>query len=172
MVPAVYGDAAERAQGVLEIRIKDHREAIDDFNEFKITIEKLLLAPKPGFKFWQTRWQDLGVAPETVDLTKYRGKKSARVFRRAIDAGSFDAFQLKLKMIDAVLKSNRRSAPVKNAVVPVQQSFEVAAKSETILIIDLVVIDLSDHPPRGYELSIGGYEIYTDGKLTKKIPPG
>jgi len=34
------------------------------------------------------------------------------------------------------------------------------------------VLDMSDHPPRGYELGVQGYEIYTDGKLAAKVPPG
>jgi hypothetical protein len=38
--------------------------------------------------------------------------------------------------------------------------------------VDLVVSDFSDHPPRGYELAIRGYELYTNGKLVGKVPPG
>jgi hypothetical protein len=31
---------------------------------------------------------------------------------------------------------------------------------------------MSDHPPRGYELEIQGYELFTNGKLIQKVPPG
>jgi len=168
----VNASAAESQQGLIEIQIKDHREAIDDFAKLDIIIDKILISPKPGLKFWATGWKDLDAASETVDLTKYVGKKTASVFRSSVDAERFDAFHLKLKGIDAVLKKNRRSVPVDNAIHPVKESFDVPVKGETILIIDLVVTDLSDHPPRGYELAIKGYEIYTNGKLTKKIPPG
>jgi hypothetical protein len=168
----VNGPAAQLDQGLIDVQIKDHREAIDDFAKLNIVIDKILLSPKPGLKFWETGWKDLGAASQTVDLTKYLGKKSATVFRGSVDAGTFDAFHLKLKSIDAVLKKNQRSVPVKNTIYPVKVSFDVTAKGETILIVDLVVTDLSDHPPRGYELGIKGYEIYTNGKLTKKIPPG
>jgi hypothetical protein len=169
---AANGPAAQREQGLIDVQIKDHREAIDDFAKLNVVIDKILISPKPGLKFWATGWKDLGAAPETVDLTKYVGNKTARVFRGFFDAGAFDAFHLKLKSIDAVLKKNQRSAPVKNTIHPVKVSFDLPARGETILIVDLVVIDLSDHPPRGYELGIKGYEIYTNGKLTKKIPPG
>jgi Domain of unknown function (DUF4382) len=164
--------AAQADQGVLEIQIKDHREAIDDFVRLNVVIDKILVSPKPGLKFWQTGWKDLSAAADTVDLTKYLNKRTARVFRSSIAAGSFDAFHLKLKNIDAVLKKNQRSTPVKNSIPPVQVSFEVPANGETVLVIDLVVTDFSDHPPRGYELGIKGYEIYSNGKLTAKIPPG
>lgn len=168
-VPAL---AAQADQGVLEIQIKDHREAIDDFARLNVVIDKILVSPRPGLKFWQTGWKDLSAASETVDLTKYVNKKTARVFRNSIAAGSFDAFHLKLKNIDAVLKKNQRGALVKNSIAPVQVSFEVPPKGETILVIDLVVTDFSDHPPRSYELGIKGYEIYSNGKLTAKVPPG
>jgi hypothetical protein len=164
--------AAERAQGMLEIRLKDHREAIDDFAELHLTIDKILISPKPGLRFWQTGWKDLGASPETIDLTKFTGKKAARVFRSAIDAGLFDGFHLKIKNIDARLKKKQRGAIVKNAIGPLKLSFQVPAQGETLLVLDLVVTDFSDHPPRGYELGIKGYELYTNGKLVEKIPPG
>ena len=116
---------AAEARGMLEIQIKDHRDAIGDFAKLNITI----------------------------------------------DAGSFDDFQLNLRNIDGVLKKNQKNAPVKNTVGPVKLSFDVPAKGETILVIDLTVVDLSDHPPRGYELGIRGYELYTNGKLIGKVPP-
>jgi hypothetical protein len=163
---------AAEGQGVLEIQIKDHRDAIGDFTQLNVVIDKILISPKAGLKIWQTGWKELTATPDTVDLTKYVGKPTARVFRSSIDAGSFDAFHLKLKSIDGVLKKNRKAAPVKNTVGPVKLSFDVAAKGETILVIDLTVVDLSDHPPRGYELGIKGYELYTNGKLVGKVPPG
>jgi hypothetical protein len=159
-------------QGVLEIQIKDHRDAIGDFAKLNIIIDKILISPKPGLRFWQSGWKELNASPETIDLTKYVGKPTARVFRADLDAGSFDAFHLKLKNIDGVLKKNQKPTPVKNTTGPVKLSFDVLAKGETILIIDLTVVDLSDHPPRGYELGIKGYELYTNGKLVGKVPPG
>jgi hypothetical protein len=163
---------AADAQGVLEIQIKDHRDAIGDFGKLNILIDKILISPKAGLKIWQTGWKELNASPDTVDLTKHIGEPTARVFRSSIDAGSFDAFHLKLKNVDGMLKKNQKTAAVKNTVGPVKLSFDVPAKGETILVIDLTVVDLSDHPPRGYELGIKGYELYTNGKLVGKIPPG
>jgi hypothetical protein len=164
--------AAQGDQGILEIRIKDHRDAIGDFARLNITIESVGISPKTGLRVWQTGWRELKVSPDTVDLTQYVGKKTMTVFRSTIDAGAFNAFHLKLKSIDGVLKKTKKSAPVKNAVGPVQLSFNVPAKGETILVIDLTVMDMSDHPPRGYELETRGYELFTNGKLIRRVPPG
>lgn len=164
--------AAQSDRGLLEIRIKDHRDAIGDFAKLNITIDNIAVSPKTGLRVWQTGWSELKASPDTVDLTQYVGKNTITVFRGPVDAVAFNAFHLKLKSIDGVLKKTKKSVPVKNTVRPVQLSFDVPAKGETILVIDLAVMDMSDHPPRGYELETKGYELFTNGKLIQKIPPG
>lgn len=159
-------------QGTFEVRIKDHREAIDDFSRLILTVDKVAISPKPGLKFWQATWTEFSASQASLDLTKYVGKESAKIFRADIDAGAFDAFHLRIKSVEGLLKKNQRSAPVKNTIGPVKLSFDIAARGETVLVLDLTVIDLSDHPPRGYELSLKGYELYSNGKLVDKIPPG
>lgn len=62
--------------------------------------------------------------------------------------------------------------PIRNTIDPVKISFQVPAKGETLLVLDPVVTDFSDHAPCAYELAIKGYELYTNGKLVEKIPPG
>jgi hypothetical protein len=170
--PVTRASAAEREQGILEIQIKDHREAIGDFAKLDVTIGNLLVSPKPGLKFWRTGWHELEATPDTIDLTRYAGGTGVRVYRSAIDAGEFDAFHLKVKTIEGRLKKNKRGAAVKNTVGPVKLAFNVTPQGKTLLIIDLVVTDFSDHPPRGYELGLRGYELYTNGKLIERVPPG
>ena len=159
------------SRGIMEIQLKDHREAIDDFSQVKLLIDKILLSPRSGLQFWRSGWQEIPPSSYSPDLTQFTGKKAARIFRGEIDAGTFDAFNLEIKNITAVLKKTGRGASIKNTVGPVKLAFEVPAQGETLLIIDLVVTDFSDHPPRGYELAIKGYELYTNGKLVAKIPP-
>ena len=74
--------AADNDQGVLEIQLKDHREAIEDFAKFDITVDKILISPKPGLMFWQSGWKELTPSTATIDLTQYINKKSARIVRR------------------------------------------------------------------------------------------
>lgn len=166
-VPAL---GAETARGVLEIQLTDHREAIGDFSQVKLVIEKILVSPRSGLQFWRSGWQEIAPSSDSIDLTQLTGKKTARIFRGEIRPGAFDAFNIKIKTISA-LKKTGRSASIKNTVGPVKLAFEVPAQSETLLVVDLVVTDFSDHPPQGYELAIKGYEVYTHGKLVEKIPP-
>src|SRR5687767_14903662 len=114
---------AAEPQGIFEVQIKDHRDAIGDFVKLNIVIEKILVSPKAGLTFWRTGWNELTASPDTVDLTKYVGKSTARVFRANVNAGAFDAFHLKLNNIDGVLKKTQKSVPVKNTLGPVKLSF-------------------------------------------------
>src|SRR5918994_4756669 len=86
------GVAGQPEQGTFEVRIKDHREAIEDFSRLILTVDKVAISPKPGLKFWQTSWKEFNGSQASVDLTKYTGKDSAKIFRADIDVGAFDAF--------------------------------------------------------------------------------
>jgi hypothetical protein len=172
LFPAAPAAAAAEKQGMLEIRIKDHREAIGDFSTLTLAIAEILISPKPGLKFWQGGWKTITPTTRSIDLTKYVGKNSVRLFRGSIGAGSFDAIHLKLKGVSGLLKKNRSAAQIKDAIGPIKLSFEIRNQGEALIVLDLVVLDMSDHPPRGYELGVKGYELYTDGKLAAKVPPG
>ena len=157
--------------GTLEIRVKDHREAIGDFSKLVIVVDALRISPKSGLKFWQMGWKELNPSSARVDLTQYTGTRSAVIFSGAVNDGSFEGVHLKLKNIEGVLKRGKLSVSVKNLVDPIQATFSVSAKHKIQIILDFVVLDVSDHPPAGYELRLKGYELYTDGKLTAKVPP-
>jgi Domain of unknown function (DUF4382) len=152
-------------KGTLEVQIKDHREAIDDFAKLDIFIEAVRLKPWGG-------WIDLKPAVANFDLTAYKKGNSLTVFNAAVDSGSFEGFHLKLGKIDGTLKKNHASVEVKNEVGPIQMSFSLEPKKVTGITIDLEVVDMSDHVGRGYELHLSGYEHTLDGKLVEKIPPG
>ncbi|HEX9147080.1 MAG TPA: DUF4382 domain-containing protein [Candidatus Binatia bacterium] len=167
--PSISGGAE---QAILEVRVKDHREAIGDFSKVILNLDAILVSPKPGLKFWQTEWKSLALAIPSVDLTKYVGKQTAAIFRGSIAVGSYDGVHLKIKSVEATLKKNSRSATIKNKVGPIKLAFEASARGDTVIVLDLVVLDMSDHPPAGYDLNLAGYELYTNGKLVDKIPPG
>ena len=68
--------------------------------------------------FWQTGWKKVERRqPRLSILTQYVGKKSVRIFRSAISAGSFDAFHIKIKSSEAVLKklAGRRKSKTPSA---------------------------------------------------------
>lgn len=157
--------------GTLEIRLKDHREAIGDFSTLAIVIDAIRLSPKSGLKVWQMGWKELTPAVNKVDLTQYTGTRSAMIFKGEVNDGSFEGIHVKLKNVDGVAKKTKAPVSVKDFVGPIQLAFSMSPKQVTLIILDFVVLDVSDHPPAGYELRLKGYEVYTNGKLTAKVPP-
>jgi hypothetical protein len=164
--------AQSKNHGMLEIRVKDHRDAIGDFSKLEIVLETILVSPESGLKFWNKEWKELRTSVDRVDLTKYAGKRSVAIFKGELAAGSFEAIDLKPKEITAILKKNQSRGAVKDVVGPIKLGFSVKPKETTLIVLDLTVMDMSDHPPRGYELQIKGYELYNNGKLLEKVPPG
>jgi hypothetical protein len=164
--------AASNEQGMLEVRITDHREAIGDFSRVTLKLGTIGISPKAGLAFWKTGWRELPPAVESIDLTQYTGKRNVAVFTGPVNAGSFDAIRLDVAAIEAVAKKGGREVALKNVLAPIKLSFSIVPGRKTAILLDLVVLDMSDHPPRGYELGIKGYELYHDGKLIDKVPPG
>ena len=152
-------------KGTLEIRVKDHRAAIDDFAQLEVPVESIRLKPRGG-------WIDLKPDPASFDLTHYKKDNSVTLFKGEIESGSFEGFHLKLGKIGGTLKKEKSPVEVKNGVGPIQLSFSVEPNKPTLLIIDLEVLDLTDHSGRGYELHMNGYEYNKDGKLIDRVPPG
>jgi hypothetical protein len=152
-------------KGTLEIRVKDHRAAIDDFARLEVPVESIRIKPRGS-------WIDLKPDPASFDLTQYKKGNSVTLFKGEIESGSFEGFHLKLGKIGGALKKKNSPAKVKNGVGPIQLSFSVEPNKPTLLIIDLEVLDLTDHMGRGYELHMNGYEYNKDGKLIDRVPPG
>jgi hypothetical protein len=164
------GCGQPNGRGFLEVKIKDHRDAIGDFTSVKIAIQSIRLSPKVGVKFWQLGWSDLNPDVERIDLTQHVGQSAATIYKGDIATASFEALDLKLRGIDSVLKD---SAPVSisNKLTPVALSFTVNPGDVVTIVLDLTVMDMSDHRPQAYELQWAGYEVYSNGKLIDKIPP-
>ena len=165
LLSALSSCSREPTKGNLEIRVKDHRAAIDDFSKLEAAIDAIRLKPSGS-------WIELKPAQESFDLTAYTKGRFVTVFKGEIDGGPFEGIHLKLGKIGGVLKKNGAEVEVKNGVGPIQVSLSLEPKATTLLVIDLKVLDLSDHVGRGYELHSNAYEISRNGKLVDKIPPG
>src|SRR3990172_10718550 len=137
-------------KGSLEIRVKDHRAAIDDFAKLEVAVESIRLKP------WGN-WIDLKPALANFDLTAYRKGNSVSLFKGEIESGSFEGFHLQLGNIGGMLKKGNSRVEVKNGVVPIQLPIALEPNQPTLLIIDLEVFDMSDHAGSGYELHLKGY---------------
>ncbi len=160
------------SKGTLEIRLKDHREAIGDFIKLEVSVKVVRLSPKTDRPGAKAEWTDLSPLVNKVDLTRYTGKDSAVIFNGKLAQGHFEAIHLSLNPVKGILKSNQKEVPIENRISPIKLPFSIRPRTETGIVLDLVVLDIRDHPPRGYELHIKGYELYTGGRLVDKIPPG
>ena len=168
------GVSGARAEdGTLEVRVKDHRNAIDDFRSVDLRFGKLRLAPSARMRSDDPGWLELAPQLDRMDLTRYKdGSSAATVYRGALTPGRFAAVDLQVTGIRGILRKTGAAEKVKNAVGPIRLAFEVKPGATTVVVLDLELLDLSDHPGRGYELLIKGYELYENDRLLQKIPPG
>ena len=159
------------SKGTLEIRLKDHREAIGDFAKLDVVVNTIRLSQQPANPSADVRWIDLSPQVKKVDLTRYTDKNSAVIYQGAFEGSEFKAIHLKLDPVTGTLKKNQQKVPIADLTSPIKLPFSIRPRTETGIVLDLVVLDISDHIPLGYELHIKGYELYTNGRLVERIPP-
>ena len=159
-------------QGLIEVKIKDHRDAIGDFTSVKVNVQSIRLSPKVGLEFWQLGWLTLNPTVDRIDLTQYVGGSTATIFRGSMEARSFEALDLKVSGVNGVLKKDAVRVPISNKLTPIALPWMLNPGEVITIVLDLSVMDMSDHPPEAYELQLVGYEVYRNGKLIDKIPPG
>ncbi|MDE0356104.1 MAG: cytochrome c oxidase assembly protein [Deltaproteobacteria bacterium] len=171
--PDAAGQVVAQAAGTLEVRVKDHRDAIDDFRSVELRFGRLRLAPNARMRSTDPGWLELAPQLDRMDLTRYKdGSAAATVYRGALPPGRFAAVDLQVTDIRGILRKTGAPDKIKNAVGPIRLGFEIKPATATVVILDLELLDLSDHPGRGYELLIKGYELYENDRLLQKIPPG
>ena len=157
--------------GTLEVRLRDHREAIGDFARLEVSVETLRLNPRAKLKSSQPGWKELRHSGQKIDLTKLTGGLSTVIFKGELQPRRFEAIDLKLGKVEGTLKNGQGQVVITNRIGPIRLEFSVQQNESTKIVLDLVVLDVRDHPPGGYELHIKGYELYSDGRLIEKIPP-
>ena len=158
--------------GTLEIHVTDHREAIGDFARLDVEIDTVRLHPKRLLSLRKSDWLDLQPSVASVDLTQVTEKRTIAVWRGELPTGRFEALHLKLKTAGGELEESAEAVPVADEAGPIRLPFEVRANDMTRIVVDLVVLDMSDHPNRGYEVHVRGYELYYNDALADKVPPG
>ena len=158
--------------GTLDIHVTDHREAIGDFARLDVEIDTVRLHPKRLLSLRRSDWLDLQPAVASVDLTQVTEKRTISIWSGELPVGRFEAVHLKLKGAIGELKESAESVPVADEARPIRLPFDVRANVVTRVVVDLVVLDMSDHPNRGYEVHVRGYELYYNDTLADKVPPG
>jgi hypothetical protein len=152
--------ASELETASLEVRVYDHREAISDFDELWLTISAVAIHPadQPRTSGWLELEPDLS----KLDLTRYTEGEQAVILQTAVETGLYNAVRLSVDRATGSLK-NGNQAEVEVKLDPVALDFWIRQNHPAIVGLDLVVLDLSDHPDQAYELQIRTGILIPDG---------
>ena len=137
----------------LEIRLSDHREAIDDFTSLEIIVSKvnvhLANAPKGE------GWIDLPTSGEGIVIGKHLGGPGTLVFRSKVAASDYNALRFGVAHGLGRLK-NGKEIEVKFIGDPVFLPFTVISEKTTVVSIDLYMAGVNGHPNGGYDMGFKG----------------
>lgn len=137
--------------GNLEVQVWDHREAIGDFSELWLTISTVAIhqAGQPRTQ----GWVELEPSIQKLDLTQYINGRKAVLVQVPVEIGAYNAIHLTINQVSGTLIDGQL-VDVKADLEPVALNFRIRDDQTTTLGLDLVVLDLSDHPTQGYTLQI------------------
>lgn len=138
-------------QGHLEVRITDHREAIGDFQRLEIEIPKIGI--QSGLRPQPDAWVLYAAPRRTLDLTQLVEGKYAVLLTDDAPVDHYRWIRVDFERVEGILKDGRRPG-MTVFDDPVAFSFRIVSRKRTIVTVDLIVVDASDHPGRGYELHI------------------
>jgi hypothetical protein len=145
-----YGEGDD-LPGMLEVRLTDHREAIEDFEKVVIRVEGVRLHPAglPRRKGWITF-----PAEVSTDLRRLTDGSSISLFRRTMEPQGFDGVDITISAIQGILETGEEKE-IGDLTGPTALRFTVEAEKTVVLTLDLVVIDVRDHPGHPpYELHL------------------
>jgi hypothetical protein len=138
-------------RGQLEVRVKDHREAIADFRRLEFDISQIGI--QGALRPQASAWLLFSPSRRNVDLTQLVGGKYAVLLTEDAPAARYRWIRFDLEGVQGVLKNGRRPH-MKVFDDPVAYPFRIVSGKRTILTIDLIVVDVSEHPGKDYELHI------------------
>jgi hypothetical protein len=145
------GCAASPSPGHLEVRVRDHREAIGDFSELWLTFSSVDIHPTGQPR--SEGWIEFEPSVQRLDLTQYVEGQEAVIVQTTPEIGIYNAVRLRVDQVSATL-TNGQPAEVLVDFETVALDFRVQEGRTTVLSLDLVVLDLSDHAGQDYALQL------------------
>ena len=133
------------------MRVRDHREAIDDFSELWLTFSTVSIHPAGQPR--SEGWIELKPAVQRLDLTQYVEGREVVIAEAVVEAGVYNAVRLTVDQATGTL-TDGQPVEVEVSLGAVALDFQVRSSRTTVLGLDLMVLDLKDHPGQGYELHL------------------
>ena len=133
----------EVVKGKVKVFLTDHREAIDDFYSLVVEVDKIRFHKK-DFASGEG-WIDVDCEKKLFDLTQYKDGKLFQLVEVELFEGKYDAIELLIsKAYGTPEGESELSIPVDIGIV--RMIFAISPKQTLKLILDLTVLDVSDHP--------------------------
>ena len=139
-------------EGILEIRISDHRQAIGDFECLDVTIERLSVHPASSER--AAGWLDFAPDTPVIDLTQVVGDQATTILMTSLPPDDYDAVRLVVAGGQGELKANGDSLKVPGFEETARVTFTLKAGEVVSLLMEVIVESEEDHPGGGYQMHL------------------
>ncbi|MGH7379207.1 MAG: DUF4382 domain-containing protein [Candidatus Methylomirabilales bacterium] len=143
--------ASGQEGGRLQVWITDHREAIGDFASLPVTIAAVAIHPAGQPR--REGWLRLLVPAPVVDLVEAT-REPVLLLEAPVPPGPYDAARLEMDRGRGTLKIGEEVAVTVPSRGTAAVAIRIRAGRMTVLTLDLVVHDLTDHPGKRYGVTL------------------
>lgn len=151
--------ASNTGPGSLEVQVWDHREAIGDFKELRLTFSSVGIHPAGQPR--TEGWLQLEPSVQELDLTQYVEGPKAIIAQATVEAGVYDAVHLTVDQASGTLIDGQQ-VDVEVSFDPVALDYSIKDGQTTVLGLDLLVLDVTEHSGLSYELHIREVMVIKD----------
>jgi len=148
--PAVAGDAPS-AVGVLEVRVTDHRPAMEQFQWLKVKLGRLALHRKGAAR--RKGWVDLVPGSPAIDIVPLKDGVYRSLGERQVPIGRYDAVRVNFAAATGALKTGA-SPTLRPQDTVVAVSLNVSRQANAALVLDLFAEDQTEHRPPRYAVKV------------------
>lgn len=143
--------ALASAAGLLEIRVTDHKPAIDQFRSLDVTLESVALHQQG--KGRRQGWVEIASQSRPIDIVPLKDGLFQSLAQQAVPEGRYDAVRVRFTKAAGLLKTGEE--PVMSAPQAiVAMTIVIKGRANPPLVLDLYAEDQTEHDPPLYVVKI------------------
>ena len=160
---------ADRAVGMLEVRLTDHRPGIADFRWLEVAVGRLAIHRTGGGR--REGWVEVVAGVPAIDIVPLKDGVWRPLGEASVPAGEYDAVRVQFDHARGELLSGSIT-PVLTEDTVVRLNLSVPEESTRPVVLDLFAEDQTDHEPQRYVVKVKEVRLAGSGRVGSTEPEG
>lgn len=154
-LPTSFGGASQ-AMGKLEVRVTDHKPAIEQFRRLEVTLEAIALHEKG--KGRSDGWVEITTTSPPIDIVPLKDGVYQSLGVSSVPLGDYDAVSISFAKLGSELKTGEEAVTWPDDTI-VRIDVAITEQENLPLVLDLYAEDQTEHDPPRYMVKVKGVRL-------------